>query len=175
MIEIEKKFLVCSSWGNSYSSSSIEQGYLFIEESKSLRVRRHNKDYYLTVKIEKNKDERFEFESQIEKEQGKSLLEKHCLPNIISKFRNVVYLDHRKWEIDVFSGKNQHLIIAEIELNSIDDKFTHPSWLGPEVTQQNRYLNSHLTQKPFCEWEITYENLLIEEIKKSKKKTSASQ
>ena len=55
MIEIEKKFLGCSSWGNSYSSSSIEQGYLFIEESKSLRVRRHNKDYYLTVKIEKNK------------------------------------------------------------------------------------------------------------------------
>ena len=87
----------------------------------------------------------------------------------------MVYHDHRKWEIDVFSGKNQHLIIAEIELNSIDDKFTHTSWLGPEVTQQNRYLNSHLTQKPFCEWEITYENLLIEEIKKSKKKTSASQ
>ena len=142
MIEIEKKFLVCSSWGNSYSSSSIEQGYLFIEESKSLRVRRHNKDYYLTVKIEKNKEERFEFESQIEKEQGKSLLEKHCLPNIISKIRNVVYHDHRKWEIDVFSGKNQHLIIAEIELNSIDDKFTHPSWLGTEVTQQNRYLNN---------------------------------
>ena len=175
MIEIERKFLVSASWGESFSISSIEQGYLFIQKDRSLRVRCHNEDYFLTVKIEKNINERFEFESKIEKDYGKLLLEKHCISNIISKVRNVVYHDDKRWEIDVFSGKNQHLIVAEIELNSIDDKFTYPSWLGPEVTQQNRFLNSHLTQKPFCEWGITYENLLLEEIKKSKKQTSDPQ
>lgn len=175
MIEIEKKFLVSASWGESFSISSIEQGYLFIQKDRSLRIRRYNEDYYLTVKIEKETNERFEFESKIEKDYGKLLLEKHCISNIISKVRNVVYHDEKRWEIDVFKGKNHHLIVAEIELKSIDDKFTYPSWLGPEVTQQNRFLNSHLAQKPFCEWGITYKSLLVEEIKKSKGETSAPQ
>ncbi|MED5579670.1 MAG: CYTH domain-containing protein [Nitrospinota bacterium] len=174
MVEIEKKFLVRSAWGESHSSSLIEQGYLFIEKSRSLRVRRHNEEYFLTVKIEKSQNERFEFESKLEEEHGKLLLEKHCISNIISKIRNIVFHDDKKWEIDVFKAENQHLIIAEIELSSTDDQFICPSWLGPEVTQQIRYLNSHLTLKPFSEWGITYENLLLEESKKSEKKTYSS-
>ncbi len=166
MIEIEKKFLVRSPWGKSHSCTLIEQGYLFIKKNRNLRVRRHNEDYFLTLKIEKNKNARFEFESKIKEEEGNLLLKKHCISNIISKIRKIVYHDNKRWEIDVFTGENENLIVAEVELSSANDEFATPSWLGPEVTKQNRYLNSHLSQKPFSEWGITYENLLLVESKK---------
>ena len=172
MIEIEKRFLIQSPWGESHSYTLIEQGYLFIEKNRSLRVRRHNEDYFLTLKIEKSKNERFEFESKIKEKEGNLLLKKHCISNIISKTRNIIYHDNIRWEIDVFKGENENLIVAEVELSSANNEFTTPSWLGPEVTMQNRYLNSHLSQKPFSEWGITYKNLLLEESRKNKETTS---
>ena len=174
LIEIEKKFLVRSLWGQSDSISLIEQGYLFIEKDKSLRVRHHNDSYFLSLKIGKSENERFEFESEIEEEEGKFLLEKHCISNVISKIRHIVHHDNNRWEIDVFKGENQHLIIAEIELNGADEMFLQPPWLGPEVTLQNRYLNSHLSLKPFSKWGINYEKLLLKESENNENSSSSS-
>ena len=59
------------------------------------------------------------------------------------KFKNFLY------EIDVFSGENEGLILAEIELNSENQYFEKPSWIGQEVTGQKEYYNSYLSKYPF--------------------------
>ena len=56
------------------------------------------------------------------------------------------------FEVDVFSGENQGLIIAEVELTSENEFFEQPNWLGKEVTGDKKYYNSHLSEHPFCSW-----------------------
>jgi adenylate cyclase len=56
------------------------------------------------------------------------------------------------WEIDEFSGENEGLVIAEIELNHEHQQFELPSWVGAEVTGQAQYYNGSLALRPFCSW-----------------------
>lgn len=56
------------------------------------------------------------------------------------------------WEVDVFEGGNQGLIIAEIELKSEDELFDVPEWIDKEVTGDMRYYNSYLSMYPFKDW-----------------------
>lgn len=71
---------------------------------------------------------------------------------VVEKVRHVVPWHDLAWEIDVFSGDNTGLIIAEIELHHEEQRFELPTWIGPEVTGQSQYYNSSLVQQPFCEW-----------------------
>jgi adenylate cyclase len=56
------------------------------------------------------------------------------------------------YEIDVFYGENQGLIIAEIELKTEEDFFVKPAWLGQEVTRDSRYYNAYISKNPFKDW-----------------------
>ena len=56
------------------------------------------------------------------------------------------------WEVDVFHGENEGLIVAEIELNDENDTFDKPDWLGKEVSDDPRYFNSHLLKHPYQSW-----------------------
>lgn len=56
------------------------------------------------------------------------------------------------FEVDVFEGANQGLIIAEVELNSTNQKFDVPDWLGDELTGNERYYNAYLSNYPFTTW-----------------------
>ena len=63
------------------------------------------------------------------------------------------------WEIDVFSGDNLGLIIAEVELKDVDQPIELPSWIGREVTAQPQYYNSFLVQQPFNAWSLRAQSM----------------
>ena len=75
-----------------------------------------------------------------------------CIGNIIEKTRYLVDYCGHTWEIDVFFGVNAGLVLAEIELESENEPFEHPDWLGKDVSDDNRYLNSSLVKYPFNQW-----------------------
>jgi adenylate cyclase len=56
------------------------------------------------------------------------------------------------WEVDEFLGANAGLVVAEIELQSEDQQFDKPDWIGEEVTSDLRYLNSSLIKHPYSAW-----------------------
>ena len=59
---------------------------------------------------------------------------------------------YHTYEVDVFAGENEGLIVAEIELQSETESFEKPNWLGKEVTSDERYYNAYLSNNPFKSW-----------------------
>ena len=155
MIEIERKFLVTSDVfkEESFKQYRITQGFLSTDPERTVRVRVKGELGFLTIKGLSNTSgaSRFEWEKEIELEEAKALLE-ICKKGVIDKIRYEVNSGNHIYEIDEFFGDNQGLIIAEIELNSEEETFKKPDWLGNEVTGNVKYYNSQLSTKPFCEW-----------------------
>lgn len=155
LIEIERKFLVLNSdfIKDSHQHYTITQGFLNSHKKRTVRVRITDKKAYLTIKGESNKSgtTRFEWEKEIPINDAEKLL-KLCEKNVITKTRYLVNSNNHTFEIDVFKGENKGLIIAEIELNSENEVFKKPKWLGKEVTGITKYYNSNLSQKPFKFW-----------------------
>ena len=79
--------------------------------------------------------------------------------SIIEKTRYAVPHGDLAWEIDVFSGENLGLIIAEVELNDVDQQVDLPAWIGREVTAQPQYYNSYLVQQPFSSWSLRAQSM----------------
>lgn len=154
-IEIERKFLVKNQLFESQSSRSysIEQGFLNSDKNRVVRVRLKDEQGFLTIKGKTNDSglSRFEWEKEIDFKEAKDLL-LLCEKNIIQKRRFEVESGNHCFEIDVFSGLNEGLIIAEVELNSEEENFVKPSWLGKEVTGQPKYYNSELSKNPYMSW-----------------------
>lgn len=161
MIEIERKFLVRDlDWDQSASQSRLEQGYLFNEPERNLRIRRDGERYILTLKARIDNRSRHEIETDIDAAQGQQMLDHLCVGRVIRKVRHLVEHAGKTWEVDVFEGDNEGLVVAEIELSSADEAFTAPAWLGKEVTDDPRFTNAELSKKPFCDWGVTYAELL---------------
>jgi CYTH domain-containing protein len=153
-IEIERKFLVAGDFGgSSCTSHRIIQGYLSASASCTIRVRTYNNSGYLTIKSASDDRgwSRHEFEYTIPLSDAESLL-KLCVSGVIDKTRYLVPVGVHTWEVDVFHGSNEGLIIAELELTSEDEGFERPAWLGEEVTGDVRYYNAMLSQHPFTSW-----------------------
>ncbi len=155
MIEIERKFLVNSTdfIKESFSNHEISQGYLSTNPERTVRVRIKGNEGYLTIKGAGNKTgmSRFEWEKQIDVDEAKQLL-LLCEKGVISKIRYNVKIGSHTFEVDVFYGENHGLIIAEVELESENEFFEKPVWLGKEVTNDERYYNAYLGKKPFLSW-----------------------
>lgn len=150
-LEIERKFLVT---GNDWKTSQAEyyrQGYLNLDKERTVRVRLAGQHALLTIKGVTMEASRREFEYEIPARDAEELL-KMCDGSIIEKTRHHVLYKGLKWEIDEFLGDNEGLVIAEVELDSEDQVFEKPPWLGPEVTTDPRYFNSNLAVKPFKQW-----------------------
>lgn len=149
-IEIERKFLLKNEdWRLEVkSNTTIKQGYLNSYKERTVRVRVRGDKGYLTIKGKSVNASRQEFEYEIPVSDAESLL-LLCENPIIEKVRYLVLFDAKIWEIDEFDGVNKGLILAEIELESEEEKFRSPSWVGKEVTQDTRYFNSNLTHHPF--------------------------
>ncbi|MDP4223861.1 MAG: CYTH domain-containing protein [Bacteroidota bacterium] len=145
-LEIERKFLVKGKFAHlSVKEQNITQAYLSVDPERIIRVRISNGRALLSVKsgIRKTGFTRNEWELEIPLKTAAEILE-ICLPGRIDKTRYIVpYMDHT-WEVDVFHGKNEGLIIAEIELTSENENFEKPEWLGEEVTGRSEYYNSNL-------------------------------
>ncbi len=152
--EIERKFLVTGQFKyDAIQSSRIIQGYLNSDPERSVRVRMRDGKGYLTIKGVSNEKgtSRYEWENEISEEDAKQLLE-ICEPGIIDKTRYIVPWDDHNFEVDVFYGENEGLILAEVELKAEDEDFEKPDWLGKEVTGDKRYYNAMLKKHPYTEW-----------------------
>lgn len=155
MVEIERKFLVTSEdfKEEAFAKHQIAQGYLNSNPDRTVRIRIKGESGFLTIKG-KNNDSgttRFEWETEIALMEAKPLLDL-CEKGILLKTRYEIQVGKHVYEVDVFHGENEGLIIAEIELSSEQEVFEKPNWLGKEVTGNNRYYNSYISQKPFAAW-----------------------
>ena len=155
MIEIERKFLVLSDGfiSAAFSKKRIVQGYLNSNSERTVRVRIKTDKAYLTIKGKGNETgtTRLEWEREIAVSDAEKLLT-ICESGIIDKIRHEVKVGNHIFEVDVFSGDNEGLIIAEIELQSEDEVFEKPHWLGKEVTNDQRFYSAFLSNFPFKDW-----------------------
>ncbi len=152
--EIERKFLVCGAFKHKvFSSSRIAQGYICATSGRTVRVRLRDEKGFLTIKGPSDSQgmSRYEWEKEISSDEAHELM-KLCLPGIIDKTRYLVEYAGHTWEIDEFYGENEGLIMAEIELQSENEPFEKPDFIGEEVTGDPRYYNSHLMIHPYNQW-----------------------
>ncbi len=155
MVEIERKFLVISDVfkRDVLRQNHIAQGYLSSVPERAVRVRIKGEKGYLTIKGKTNESglSRFEWEKEIPVAEAKELLQL-CEKGVIEKIRYEIQVGQHIFEVDEFYGENRGLIMAEVELQSETETFERPIWLGEEVTNDNRYYNSYLSQHPFTSW-----------------------
>lgn len=153
-LEIERKFLVNKSlWQKLHKPSGdlYRQGYLLTDPQKTIRVRQTPDSGFLTIKGISVGATRAEFEYEIPFAEAQELLDQFSVSEL-SKVRYKIIFEDKLWEVDEFLGKNEGLIIAEIELQSEDEIFTIPDWLDNEVTGEEKYYNSNLTLNPYKNW-----------------------
>ena len=149
MKEIERKYLIERedlSFLQLIEGKKIKQAYIQNEEDRTVRIRAKADKAFLTIKIGKDALSRDEFEYQIPVQDALSMMEILQL-KVLSKTRYEIIYDHQLWEVDVFEGKLDGLIIAEIELKAEDESFIIPPWVGTEVTDDSSYLNARLIEK----------------------------
>ena len=155
MIEIERKFLVntLEFIDQSHKSNKITQGYLNSHPERTVRIRLKDEQAFITIKGKSNESgtSRLEWEKQIDYTEANQLINL-CEDYVISKTRYLVTSGEHTFEIDIFHGDNEGLILAEIELTSEDEQFSKPSWLGQEVTGDLRYYNSYIANNPYKNW-----------------------
>ena len=152
-LEIEKKFLIKNNdWKKSVEKEYvIKQGYLLAHPDRTLRVRIKGAKGFLTIKGKTVSASRAEYEYEIPLQDAEEMIDL-CEKPVIEKIRHIIKHHKHVWELDVFSGANKGLIMAEIELEAEDESFELPSWAGEEVTLDARYYNSNLAKHPFSEW-----------------------
>jgi CYTH domain-containing protein len=131
----------------------ITQGYICAERERTVRVRIAGDEAFLTIKgpADEKLWSRYEFEQKIPVKEAEELM-KLCVTGVIDKVRHYIPSGKHVWEVDVFHGENEGLVIAEIELEAENETFDAPSWLGSEVTDDKRYYNAVLSQTPYNQW-----------------------
>ncbi len=159
-LEIERKFLVLDdAWrtevlkvvpmaqGYLNEHASIESGTQLV----SVRVRLEGEEARLNLKSRELGHTRQEFDYLIPVADARELLAL-CVGGRIEKHRHLAEHHGHVWEIDEFHGDNAGLVVAEIELDSSDEWFERPAWLGLEVTDSVRYYNLALASRPYSQW-----------------------
>ena len=152
--EIERKFLIKGDFkADAYKNMIIRQGYLSLSGISVIRIRIKGEKAFVTIKsaLVEGKIKRHEWEYEIPMEDAEEMLQL-CEDGLIEKKRYLVKVGKHTFEVDEFFGKNQGLLLAEVELESEDEPYEVPEWLGPEVTGNVRYYNSYLSIHPYEEW-----------------------
>jgi adenylate cyclase len=153
-VEIERKFLVTDdSWKAAVESQAVmKQGYLATTENVSIRVRVAKGRAHLNIKSATLGISRSEYEYEIPLQDGEVMLQSLASGSVIDKVRHYLRVGQHLWELDVFHGDNAGLVVAEVELNSEDEEFEMPDWVGDEVSGDPKYYNASLVRHPFCKW-----------------------
>lgn len=153
-IEIERKFLVRDDgWRTAVRRERfIRQAYLCFGPPVAVRVRVSAGRAVLNLKSATLALTRQEFEYAVPLEEGETILEGMAQGAVIEKTRYDVVDGGQLWEVDVFAGANEGLVVAELELASEEAYFERPVWLGEEVSHDARYLNTSLARRPFGTW-----------------------
>ena len=151
--EIERKFLVKSEeWRTLGTGTIYRQGYIATKKGTTVRVRLAGNQGYITIKGPSKGISRAEYEYSIPAEDAQEMLDNLCEPPLIEKTRYKIEIAGLIWEVDEFSGKNQGLIVAEVELTDANQTIEMPDWIGQEVSDDTRYYNANLAQHPYSEW-----------------------
>ncbi len=152
-IEIERKFLVTSSsYKTQCMGKRIVQGYICNEKERVVRVRIYGEQAFLTIKDAGCGFARHEFEYEIPLTDAEIMLKTLCNNTVIDKTRYRYPMSDLCWEIDEFHGENAGLVVAELELPSIDTPFEKPDFVGEEVTDDAHYYNANLIKNPYKNW-----------------------
>lgn len=157
-VEIERKFLLLNdSWrGSADAGNHMRQGYFAGPTDRppcaSIRVRVDNDHAYLNIKSYELGIRRQEYEYEIDCGDAEKMLQSLCEKPLIEKTRFKLLVGEHRWEIDVFDGDNEGLVVAEIELSDENETFVKPDWLASEVSDDSRYYNVSLIKHPFKDW-----------------------
>ena len=155
MVEIERKFLVLSNdfIAEAFSKKRIVQAYISSNPDRTVRIRIKGDKGFITIKGKGNSSgtTRLEWEREIPLQDAEILLS-ICESGTIDKVRHEIKVGQHVFEVDVFAGENEGLIMAEIELTAEDEVFEKPTWLGEEVTNDERYYNAYLSKNSFKSW-----------------------
>ena len=154
-VEIERKFLLASEAWRAGADGGVRMVQGYFERTPggpTVRVRIAGRRAFLTVKGAARNLSRSEFEYEIPLEEAQALLDGLDPGEIIEKMRHTFTCDGSVWEVDEFLGANRGLVVAEIELESADQPFVRPEWLGEEVSRISRYLNVELSKLPYTAW-----------------------
>lgn len=151
--EIERKFLVQGdAWRGAVESSAlIVQFYLAISSERSIRIRiKDSRTARLTLKFGSDTRIRDEFEYPVPLEEAREMMQ-FAIGTLIRKTRHNVRYQGYLYEIDVFNGDLDGLVVAELETADTVEDGRLPEWLGREVTGEIRYSNASLALNGFPE------------------------
>lgn len=156
--EIERKFLVKRD-KLIFKDNGVfmSQAYLTEDPARTVRIRIAGEKAFLTIKGPSNGISRKEFEYSVPVSEAKEIMQLSIFPPV-EKTRYKITHREILWELDIFHGKNEGLILAEVELQSEDQEIALPEWIDKEVSGDPRYFNSYLAKFPFQSWE---ENKLV--------------
>jgi CYTH domain-containing protein len=126
---------------------------LSIAIERTVRVRTYGDRGYVTIKGKTSGISRDEYEYEIPFGDASEILDNLCIQPLIEKTRYRIPFKGHTFEVDEFTGANRGLTIAEVELKSADEKIELPDWIDRDVSDDPRYFNSNLAQKPFSTWE----------------------
>jgi adenylate cyclase len=159
-MEIERKFLLASdAWRSQVSRSQrLVQGYLVSAHlvtsgasKSSVRVRIGGEQAWLNIKSSTLGVARQEYEYEVPLADAEAMLARLC-DGVVEKIRHYVAHANHEFEIDEFFGANDGLVVAELELDSVDEAYERPDWLGAEVSELPRYYNLNLIAYPYSAW-----------------------
>ncbi len=150
--EIERKYLVKSNeWKSLAQGVVYRQGYIATVGKQTVRVRIAGNQGYLTIKGENIGVTRSEFEYPIPVKDAAEMLDTLCDRPLIEKTRYKIPIGDLIWEVDEFTGENEGLVIAEVELQSENQVIELPQWIDRQVTEP-KYYNSSLAKYPYSQW-----------------------
>jgi adenylate cyclase len=153
-VEIERKFLVKGDNWRQQARSAVRyrQGYLAESGPGSVRVRIGGDRAHLNIKSATLDMQRHEYEYEIPLQDAEEMLDNLCLRPLVEKTRYEIPHGDHTWEVDVFEGDNEGLVVAEIELQDPNEPFDLPEWADEEVTDDTRYYNVRLVKHPYKDW-----------------------
>ena len=117
-----------------------------------MRVRIEGSQARITVKGRACGIVRSEYEYPIPLSDAAELLDMVGSDRQVIKNRTKIPFKGKIWEVDEFFGKNKGLVVAEIELKSVNEPFEKPDWVGEDISEDERYYNVSLMQCPYSQW-----------------------
>jgi CYTH domain-containing protein len=145
-LEIERKFLVKSDTWRQFvvRSERMRDGLVAASDGRKVRVRLYEHRATLTVKSQQERGQRAEFEYEIPRDHAEEMLGAHCGDNTIVKTRHYIPAEGLQWEVDVYEGRLQGIVLAEVELGRVDQSLSLPEWVGEEVTGRPEFRKMEL-------------------------------
>lgn len=153
--ETERKFLLKDdSWKEGATGTAYKQGYLTSTKERTVRIRIAGTKGLITIKgpAMEGSLTRPEYEYEIPLTDAQELFDTLCEPGKIEKTRHKIPFEGHVWEVDVFHGANEGLVMSEVELQDEHENVILPPWIGQEVSDDPRYFNGRLAKEPYTTW-----------------------